>query len=239
MKDNTYNKTFLQIEFNGNEEHKVFNKLKCNDEVDMKFINYSSKSYYNKNKGNYTKTVLYFETKEACPKFDFYVILKFVNDYFYIFAILLIAFGLFNCIFGQKLEQYTAFILALFGITVASLFLFQFILPQGCAKWIIWVILIIGIILGCTAGYFVYQYYDKVFSFLVGGLVGFLLGEFLFNLLGNLIKANATLINIIFIVVCIIGAVVLAFFIKDILIIFATSFIESYAFIRGISLFVG
>ena len=239
MKDNTDNKTFLQIELNGNKEHKVFYKLKCNEEENMKFINDSSKSYYNRKVENHTETVLYFETKEACAKLDFYVIWKFVNDYFYIFATLLIAFGLFNCIFGKRFAEYTAFILTLFGVTVASLFLFQFILPPGCAQWIIWVILTIGIILGCTAGYFVYKHYDKVFSFLVGGIAGFLLGEFLFNLFGNLIKANPTLINIIFVIVCIIGAVVLAFFLKEVIIIFATSFIGSYAFIRGISLFAG
>lgn len=237
MQDNSDNKTFLQIELNGDKKHRVLYKLKCNEKENNKFN--TTRSYFNKTTENGLETVLFFETKEACPKFDFYVIWTFVNDYFYIFATILIAFGLFNCIFGQKLAQYTSFILTLFGVTVASLFLFQFILPPGCAQWIIWVILSIGIILGCTAGYFVFQNYKNVMSFLVGGLAGFLLGEFLFNLFGNLIKANLTLINILFIVVSIIATVILAFFIREVIIIFATSFIGAYALIRGISLFAG
>ena len=239
MKNTTDNTTNLQIELNSIfENQKVYYKLRCKEKAEREFN--KSLSYFNKSfdDGIY-RTVLFFETEAACTKFDFYKIWEFINKYNYIFAIILIAFGLFNCILGQRFSQYTSFILTLFVVTVLSIFLFQFILPSGCADWIIWVILIIGVILGCTAGYFVFIYHEKFMAFLVGGIGGFLLGEFCFNLFGGLIKANPTLINILFIVICIIACVILAYFIQDIIIIIATSFIGSYTLIRGISLFAG
>ena len=233
------NSTILRIEPNQNDtNHTVLYKLKCNPEKKEMYFN-DARSYYKKEVDGKYETVLFIESKEACTKFDFYVIWKFINDYVYIFAIILIAFGIFNCILGKRLAQYTSFILTLVGVTALCLFLFQYILPSGCAQWIIWVILAVGVILGCTAGYFVFKYHDKFMAFLVGGLAGFLLGQFLYNLFGASIKGNATLINILFIVLSIIALIVVAFFIRDFIIIFATSFIGAYAFIRGISLFAG
>lgn len=237
--DKKDNQTILHIELNnGNPNHTMLYELKCNSTVNKLFD--ESKSYHMQkmSDGKY-QTVLYFESKHACPKYNFYVIWKFVNDYVGFFALALIAFGAFNCLLGHKLAKFTAFLLALFGVVVVVLFFSQYILPSGCDEWVIWVILIIGIILGCTAGYFVFKYHEKILTFLVGGLGGFLLGEFLFNLFGNAINGNGTLIHILFIVISIVACIILAYFLKSFIIILATSFIGSYALIRGISLFAG
>ena len=214
--------------------------LQCADESNFQ-IN-SEQSYFNKSEddsdGKYV-TQLYIVTKEACPKFDFYVIYSFINDYSFIFAIILIIFGIFNCLLGKLFANYTCFILVLFASVIFVLFFAQFILPPGCAKWIIWVILVIGIIIGCACGYFVFGNYDKFLALLVGGISGLLLGELLFSLFGNFISWNQILVNILFVIICMIITIVLAFVLRDAIIIGATSFIGSYAFIRGISLFTG
>ena len=241
-KDSKDNQTILHIELNTAntkmENYKIIYKLKCNS--NQKILFDEDKSYHmKKNDDGVYETVLFFESKYACAKYDFYVIWKFINDYVAFFALALIVFGIFNCLLGQKLAKFTSFLLTLFGVVVIVLFFSQFILPSGCAEWIIWVILIIGIIIGCTAGYFVFKYHNKIMTFLVGGLGGFLLGEFLFNLFGNAINGNSTVIHIVFIIVSIIAAIILAYFLKDFIIICATSFIGAYALIRGISLFAG
>ena len=237
--DKKDNKTILYIELNNkNPNHTMLYELKCNSSVN-KFFDESKSYHMQKMSDGKYQSLLYFETKHACPKYNFYVIWKFVNDYVGFFALALIAFGAFNCLLGHKLAKFTAFLLALFGVVVLVLFFSQYILPSGCDQWIIWVILVIGIILGCTAGYFVFKYHEKILTFLVGGLGGFLLGEFLFNLFGNAINGNGTLIHILFIVISIVACIILAYFLKSFIIILATSFIGSYALIRGISLFAG
>jgi hypothetical protein len=183
--------------------------------------------------------LLVIRSKEACVKVDFYFIFKFIEDYKVLFVILLMAFGLFNCIFGQKFAKYTAFLLCVFIITILVLVFSQYVLPSGCAEWIIWVMLALGIILGCTAGYFTFKHHEKVLALLTGGVSGFFIGQFLYNLFGNQIPANGILINVVFVVISIGVMVAIAFFFKKFIVIFATSFIGSYCFIRGISLFAG
>ena len=99
--------------------------------------------------------------------------------------------------------------------------------------------LVIGAIIGCTLGYFVYKYHEKVVAFVVGGLGGFFLGQFLFSLFGYLIPINSLVVNILFVIICIIAVTIVAIFLRDPIIIGFTAFIGSYALIRGISLFAG
>ena len=214
--------------------------LKCNDNMDKrKFeVKEDKSSIVGNDKGGFD-VLLYIESKEACAKVDFYFIFKFIEDYMALFVIILMAFGLFNCILGQKFARYTAFLLCLFIITVLVLIFSQYVLPSGCSEWIIWVMFAVGIILGCTAGYFVFKYHEKVLSFLIGGVSGFFIGQFLYSLFGNQIAANGLVINIVFVVVSIGAMIAVSFFFKKFIIIFATSFIGSYCFIRGISLFAG
>ena len=237
------NTTYLKIQLNhgGDEEHNnhVFTYiLECDKSVKYNYV--EGESYYKKDLGNGTfETKIYIKTSEACPKMDFYFIWEFINNYSYIFASLLVAFGIFNCIFGNKFADYTCFILTLFGCTIFVLFFAQFILPPGCAKWIIWVILVLGIIIGCSVGYIVFKNYEKVLAFLVGGIGGVILGQFLFSMFGNLIPWNSILVNVLFVIICVIVAILLAFWLNTAIVIGATSFIGSYAFIRGLSLFFG
>jgi hypothetical protein len=148
-------------------------------------------------------------------------------------------FGILNCGFGKRFSRFTAFFLCLFILTVLVLVLSQYILPSGCKEWIIWVMLGVGILLGLVAGIFAFKYHEGSMAFLTGGIGGFILGEFLFNLFGNKIPINGIAANIIVVVVSIIVLIAIAFFFKKFIVIFGTSLIGSYCFIRGISLFAG
>lgn len=192
-------------------------------------------------KGGYN-IVLYIKSYEACEKINFYFIWKFIEDYKPIFIIALMLFGILNCIntlFGDKFVKLTTTLIIIFGVTILFLILSQYMLPSGCAEWIIWVMLFVGLILGVTAGVFVWKYNDKVISFICGGVAGFFLGQFLYSFFGNLIDANSTLVYWLFVVGCILILIGVAFCLKKQIIIVTTSFIGAYCFIRGISLFGG
>jgi hypothetical protein len=179
------------------------------------------------------------ESYDACVKVSFYFIFNFINEHYVIFGIILIAFGLFNCLLGNKFARVTSLILCIFIITILVLVFSQFVLPSGCAEWIIWVMLAVGLIIGIVLGIIVYKYHEKVIAILAGAISGFFLGQFLYSLFGNQIPANGVLMNVIFVVVSIGILIAVACFLKDTIVIFATSFIGSYCFIRGISLFAG
>ena len=236
--NNTINITLNQIK-NSNDVVKFV--LICDpDKTHTKQTTPLNNSYFQKNVDGKLETVLYFKSHEACAEADFYVIWKFINDYNWIFAILLIFAGVFECIFGRKLLKPTSFIISCAVIiVVVVVFFVQFILPSGTASWIIWVILAIAASIGIYLGYVVAKYDDKFISLLVGGLGGFVLGELFYNLFGNQINLAPLLVNILFVLISIVVLVIIAFFLKKPIIIFCTSLIGSYATIRGISFLAG
>ena len=233
---------YIEIEVNRYDDaHSLKYRLICNKDMDKKEFNVVEGTSITKNDQGGFDVILVIESKEACVKVDFYFIFKFIEDYKALFVILLMVFGLFNCILGKRLGKYTAFLLCVFIITILVLVFSQYVLPSGCNEWIIWVMFAVGIILGCTAGYFTFKYHKKILSFLTGGISGFFIGQFLYNLFGNRIPldVNGIVINIVFVVISIGVMIAVAFFFNKFIIIFATSFIGAYCFIRGISLFAG
>lgn len=237
--DNTsITRTILSIEVNQEKSQQHFTyKLACNESTEYSFV--EDKSYFKIGDNEAIDILVYIESKHACAEYNFYFIWKFIQDYKVIFIIILMAFGAFNCVFGKKLVKFTTVSLIVLIITLLVLIFSQYILPSGCAEWIIWVMLAVGLILGGAAGYFVLIYNDKVISFVCGGVAGFFVGQFLFSLFGNRIPANGMVIYWVFIAVSIIVLTVVAWCFKKFIVIFTTSFIGSYCFIRGISLFAG
>ena len=225
-----------------NDKNVVKFVLKCdeNKENTKKTDPIANESYYQVEKDGKLETVLYFVTHEACPQANFYVIWKFISDFQWIFGIILIIVGLFEAILGKKLLKPTAFILSC-GISIVIIFVFfmQYLLPSGTAYWVIWVVLVIATCIGIPLGYFVAKYDDKFVTILAGSLGGYVLGEFLYNLFGNRINLKPILVNILFIIICIVVLVVLSLFLKKLIIISCTSLIGAYAFIRGISILAG
>ena len=151
----------------------------------------------------------------------------------------MIVFGLFSCILGNILFKFEVFILCIFMVTILIFVFSQYIFPSGIANWIIWIMLVIGLLLGSTAGFFAFKYYIRIGTLLAGGICGFFLGQFLYNLFDNRIVVNGIIINIIFVVVAIGAMIFICFCYKKMSIIISTSFIGSYIFIRGISLLAG
>ena len=116
-------------------------------------------------------------------------------------------------------------------VKVDFYFIFKFI--QDYKVIFIILLMLFGIFI------FAFKYHEGSMAFLTGGIGGFILGEFLFNLFGNKIPINGIAANIIVVVVSIIVLIAIAFFFKKFIVIFGTSLIGSYCFIRGISLFAG
>lgn len=229
---------YLKIDANPEGKHKLTYMLQCDENMKEEQIN-PNRYIIDVDDEGYLNVTLYVKSKYSCVKVNVYKIYEFIMRYKVIFIIILMAFGLFNCLLGKRLSKYTAFLICLVVVTVLVLVLSQYILPPGCSEWIIWVMLGVGVALGITAGVFLFIYHDKVMAIVAGGVAGLFLGEFLYSFFGNLIPANGYAINIAFVVASIGVMIAIAFFFKNFIIILATSIIGSYCFIRGISLFAG
>ena len=178
--------------------------------------------------------LLYILSKEACKKADFYLILKYIQKYKNIFIVILIGFGLFNCIFGLKLIKYSGFFLSLLIFPILFLFLGQYVLPNECPEWVIWIFLIVFLIFGLSVGFFVVKYYDKLFPLIGGISLGFFIGELIYIFIGYEIPVNGLATNIAFKVIAIGIMITITYFHKEYIFIATSPFIGSYCFIWGI-----
>ena len=178
--------------------------------------------------------LLYILSKEACKKADFYFISKYIQKYKNIFIVILIGFGLFNCIFGLKLIKYSGFFLSLLIFPILFLFLGQYVLPKECPEWVIWIFLIVFLIFGLSVGFFVVKYYDKLFPLIGGISLGFFIGELIYIFIGHEIPVNGLSINIAFKVIAIGIMITITYFHKEYIFIATSPFIGSYCFIWGI-----
>ena len=136
--------SYIQIIVNNTDNKNVLTyNLKCNGGNKEGKGKYTiiSKDISVDSATNAYKVTLTVESYEACAKVNFFFIFKFIQDYKVIFIIILIVFGLFNCLLGKKFSKITSLILTIFTVTVLVLIFSQFVLPSGCAEWIIWVML--------------------------------------------------------------------------------------------------
>ena len=140
-------------------------------------------------------------------------------------------------IFGLKMFKITIFLFAM--VTIVALFLlvsFGFIISDGAEKWVGWVILGIGIVIGVLAGLCLLKCI-RIGIFLLGGWPGAICGLLLYNLFLHYIAGNVLL----WIVVgaMFIAGGVIALCLEDHAIIIGTSVLGSYLFVRGLSLVIG
>ena len=98
--------------------------------------------------------VIVFNSTEACPKLSIGALWVFINDFNYIFGIVLILFGAFLVSFGNKYYEQTLFLL---GMSAAATFflivMYMTVIPSKSEDWMIFVMIIIACGLGTVAGF--------------------------------------------------------------------------------------
>jgi len=134
-----------------------------------------------------------FQTAEACPKINFYLIWQFVEKFSFIFGALLIVIGLFETFYGAKVLIVTIFLATCMAtITIVFIFLFQFIIPTGGNPAIVWVVLGISTVVGLLLGYLVSKYNKALIGMILGGYMGYILGLVLYDSFLVKIQSNPT-----------------------------------------------
>jgi len=156
-------------------------------------------------------------------------------EYRYLWGAAMIAGGLFLAFLGNKLLNAVIFLVtATVFIFIAGSLFFQIFLNQITEEWIMWASLIAIVAAGCLLG-FILKKYRKYGVGLVAGWGGILLG---FVLTSAFFISSEALYWVI-IIGCGIGAAVITIWVEKFVVITMTSFIGSYAAIRGVSFYFG
>ena len=149
----------------------------------------------------------------------------------------MVILGVFYVIFGLKMFKVTIFLFAM--VTVVAVFLlvsFGFIISDGAGKWIGWIILGVGVLIGVLAGWCLLKCV-RIGIFLLGAWPGAVCGLLLYNLFLHYI-AGSVLLWVVVGALFITGGVI-ALCLEDHAIIIGTSVLGSYLIVRGLSLVIG
>ena len=163
--------------------------LRCNEKMATGQYDIISKSF----KVNQCVNTFEFQTAEACPKINFYLLWQFVSKFSFIFGAVLIVIGLFETFYGAKVMIITIFLATCMAtITIVFIFLFQFIIPSGGSPAIVWVVLGISTVVGLVLGYIVSKYNKALIGMILGGYMGYILGLVLYDSFLIKIQSNPT-----------------------------------------------
>jgi len=180
---------------------------------------------------------LTYNSDDGCYKVYYGALRAFFNKYRDFWGAALILLGIFLAFFGNGFISVLFFIISTFATFCGTFWLIFWILDRANvvpSEIVQWVIFGICILLGCLVGYFFFKHRPLGLGLLAAGggiALGFLLNLTFF--------VKEDWLYYLVIVGCAIVSGVLTYFLQEVVVIFVTSFVGSYAIIRGISLYAG
>jgi hypothetical protein len=174
----------------------------------------------------------------ACKKINIYQLWDNIVTNSWLVCIVLIVFGVFFCFFGQRYIKITE---VLTGVLVTWFFLVYILFTSLSPDFNsvgFWLIIIFTIIIGLVVGYFIAKI-EWIPTLILGGMLGFVIGCVLYQLALKYIASHPDVVFWVTVSVLMAGGM-LAGWKKPLPInILSTSFIGSYAIIRGFSSVLG
>lgn len=192
----------------------------------LKFINST---------GDMCHPVLNYESTSGCPVFTMDAFTQFINKYYFLWGAVLIVFGIILAFFGNKFVSFVIFLVFFFAsfCILGSVFFYMFMdkVKEDWGKWLA----LAGIILvSAGLGYFVMRL-RKWGIAIVAAWGGVLLGF----IITSAFVISADWAYWVTLIACGGVAFFLAFKLQNHVMIGVTSFVGSYALVRGISLYAG
>ena len=230
-------KKLIQIQLNQekNNTHVTY-LLKC-----AKLKNYDireDKSSYESNNG-ITNLVLYIETIYACPTYEKFILLEWI-EHFHIFVgiVFILLSGLITLVSITPEGSYGIMSYLITFLSVISIVKIFF--PPMMRFWKLWIILVACIIFsGILLSFIYYKINSFYFKYVFGAYLGFFLGQYFYDLFIEVIVWNSLFFYLLFIFLFILFGILLSHFSIYTAIYIASSYFAAYTFLRGASLFSG
>jgi len=241
---NSWNITFdndgrkiIQIKLNPeNDKTSVTYLLKCSN-IKNYHINEEKSSYESYN--GITNLVLYIETAYACPTYEKFVLLEWI-DYFHYFLGVLFIIAFFLITLGS-IQPEVSYAMLYFLILFLSIVSFvKIFFPPMMRFWKIWLILISCFIFSFILLLTFVLFLNKIFfKYTFGVFLGFFLGQYFYDLFIEVIVWDSLFFYLLFIILFILIGVTLSHFSIYTAAHIASSYVAAYILLRGVSQFGG
>lgn len=219
--------------------HQVVLNIKCNSTIDEDKFKENPKEYITFKDSTDCITKLEMESLYGCSLKSTYLLLKLIEDYKVIFAIIFVVIGLALCFMGYKFITYTIIIvcgfIGCYALTASVLNFFpNFITTE---LWLL-VCLLVCFVLGCILGYFLKG--EVQFSIILfGGFLGYSCAIFVYQIVLNYVEFDPEIVYYACIGVCIVVGVIIGWKLSKPIMILGTSVFGGYLAMRGVSFIAG
>ena len=224
---------------NGTRFYQVVLNVKCNSDIDENKFKENPQEYITFKNSTDCILKLEMESIYGCSLKSSYLLLKLLEDYKIIFAIIFVVIGLVLCFMGNRFITYTIVIvcgfIGCYALTAAVLNFFpDFITTE---LWLL-VCLVVCFVLGCILGYFLKG--EVQFSVIIfGGFLGYSCAIFVYQIVLNYVEFDPQIVYYACIGVCIVVGVIIGWKLSKPIIILGTSVFGGYLAMRGVSFIAG
>ena len=191
-------------------------------------------------KGNYDCVyTLEFTSRYGCPLGSIYLLLKLMEDYNYIFMVLMALIGLYLCFVGRKYLSYT--IIGVCGIVCcyALTSLLISIFPNFITSELyLFICLLVCFILGLIVGYFLKDSVS-IFVVLAGAALGYSFVTFFYQIIQTYVNWDPEILYYVSIGVCVLAGGAIGYYFSEPILILGLSVFGGYLVMRGVSLVAG
>lgn len=184
-----------------------------------------------------------YESQYGCPVFSATAWIRWIGEHPWVIGVALILFGLLSTFKGKELFQVTVGILGA-GLTFLVMMLLfsiwgalDYLDNQNGSLAQVVLAVCTSVILAALIGFLLYKAGWMIGVIAIGAIAGFFLGVTVYNLI--FFTTNALWLLITLTIISTVGFAFLAFKKHEHIMVFGTAFIGSYAFVRGVSLFLG
>jgi len=137
------------------------------------------------------KYIVYFHHEKCCVNFSIEGFWKFVNNYYIIFGVFLLCFGLVLAFIGAKiLKMVLIFAVGVFSMSILAPFVYTYLMPTPIEDWMNWLALGIIVSIGVGLGYLSLKIM-KAGIFLAGAMGGAIPGLMLYQAVIYMIKPDS------------------------------------------------
>ena len=180
-----------------------------------------------------------FRSRYGCPLGSTYLLLKLMEDYNYIFMVIMVVLGILLCFFGKKYIEPT--IVVLCGVVVCYVLtsIIISLFPDFITSELgLFLCLLVCFILGLAIGYFTREDV-RFYVILCGGFLGYSVATFFYQIVQTYVTWDPQILYYIVLAVCVIIGGVIGWFFSEPILILSLSVFGGYLAMRGVSLVAG
>ena len=226
---------FIKITFTQGEKcsnsshHKTIVKIYCNEEKD--FFKNIAFSGFDENSCTHTISS---KSIYGCALTDIYLLKKILHQYWYIFGLGLIIIGAYLCFYGHKIVWLTAIlILGLVFCFIISIIFLHLLPSLITTEASLWILLGVGFTFGAIIGCLI-KTKTKILVAVIGAGMGYSVALFVYQIIQSFIEWNPQVLYYIVVIACIIGGIILGFFLYNSFLIIGTCIFGGYLAMRGV-----